>query len=109
VVDLLTRGILGKRLLKTKRVTIEELGADVIIRELSAGDALRLSEEGAAGKNTALIAVRSIVDDQGELLFKESEAADLAGRIPPTALNRIVSEVVKLSGLGAEEDVEKNG
>jgi hypothetical protein len=106
VVDVLTRGILGKRLLKTKRVTIEEMGADVILRELSAGDAIRMSEAGTGGKSAALIAVRSIVDDQGELLFKESEADDLAGRIPPAALNRIVSEVVKLSGMG-DEDKEK--
>lgn len=105
--DLLTRGVLGKRFLKTKRVTIDELGADVIVRELSAGDAIRLSESGAAGKNAALIAVRSIVDDQGELLFKESEAEELANRIPPVALNKIVAEIVEISGMGEDRQEKK--
>ena len=105
--DLLTRGILGKRLLKTKRITVPELGADVLIRELSAGDALRLSEDPAM-KNPAVIAVKSLVDDAGELLFTLAEADDLASRIPPSALSRIVAEVVALSGLSGEAGQEKN-
>lgn len=105
--DLLTRGILGKRLLKTKRITVPELGADVIIRELSAGDALRLSEDPAM-KNPVTVAIKSIVDDAGELLFTPAEADELASRIPPSALSRIVAEVVALSGLSGKDDQEKN-
>ena len=111
--SLITRDFLLKnRHLKRERVAFPELGEgiEMIITELSAGAAVEFSEAASGGKgNPADLAVRCLVDETGERLFKDEEAGELASRLSVVVLNKIAATTLRLSGFNrTDEDQEKN-
>lgn len=96
----------------TKRVNVPEWGGEVIIRVMS-GYVRDKYEESCIGKNggTNLANVRakmvaaSLVDEEGKLLFSESDVIKL-GKKSSKALDRIFIECQKLNSY-SDSDVEE--
>lgn len=104
--------ILGNKL-KSETVTVPEWGGDVIVREMSARerDAFetailnRDGEEVTVENVRAHLAVRSVVDEQGNRIFGDDDAEALANQ-SGAALNRIYTKACRLSRL-RKADVEE--
>lgn len=105
--------------LKTERVEVPEWGGDVIVRELKGkardefeasqyvkkGDKLEFTNENARAK----LVVRSLVDEDGKLLFTPNQASFLGDK-SGAVLDRLYDVAAKLSGLtpNAVEDAKGN-
>jgi hypothetical protein len=97
-----------------KRETVEtpEWGGDVLLRELR-GRERDAFEEGSLDKHRnvsmtnmrARLVALSAIDEQGERLFNNKEAAQLGDK-SATALNRLFEVCCRLSGI-TESDVDK--
>lgn len=87
------------RLLKRERVSVAELGCDVIITELPAGDVVGVDKK--AGLLDVL--VRVIVDEDGKRVFGENDQEYLGRNLPLTVATRLVDVSMKLSNLDAKE------
>jgi hypothetical protein len=111
--------ILGKTKLKTERVDVPEWGGAVLVRELTgaerdAFEASILDDQGNADRermvnSRARLAVRSIVDENGERLFSDDDAEAL-GVTSGRALDRVFSVASRLSGITPDdlEELTKN-
>lgn len=96
------------------RVPAEELQPDgeLIIRELSGADQMRLMAEMSAGKKptdielAALLFHKSLVNSQGELLLPDLDAANnFIGAIPARLFNRLHKAIWDLNNGEAEKKV----
>ena len=99
--------ILGAVDFKYEEVDVPEWGGSVRLRGLSASE--RDEFEASIGVTQDLTNMRSrlvvncLVDENGDKLFKSSEAKDL-GKKNGLVINRLFDEVRKLSGM-ADEDL----
>jgi len=98
--------------LKQEAVNTPEWGGEVLLRELR-GRERDAFEEGSMDKqrNVSMANIRarlvamSAIDDQGERLFTNKEAAQLGDK-SATALNRLFEACCRLSGI-TSADVDK--
>lgn len=106
-----------KPTMKTKTITLPGLGIAVTIMEMDAGrlekyEALLVKTddhgkvERALDNINAKLAVMSIVDDQGQLVFTAEDVEMLAHSYGKD-IKLIANTAATLSGLYASEDVEK--
>jgi hypothetical protein len=101
--------------LKKELVSVPEWGMDVWVQEINAleRDRLRMEmfPEGEFDpvNNTGKILVRCIVDEQGNRIFSDAQAADL-GKKSLAALNRLLTVAKRLNLLEAQDgdNLEKN-
>ena len=99
--------ILGAVDFKYEEVDVPEWGGSVRLRGLSASE--RDEFEASLGVSQDLVNMRArlvvncLVDENGDKLFKSSEAKDL-GKKNGLVINRLFDEVRKLSGM-ADEDL----
>lgn len=110
--------LLTKRELKTETVAIPEWGGEVIVRQLTAKE--RDDYEQAfittKGKNVqqnmrnmrAELCVRSIVNEQGERLLQNADAAAF-GQHPADVIDRIFAAAAHLSGMTKADQEELAG
>jgi hypothetical protein len=99
-------------------LVVPEFGGEIYVRGMSGKERDKF-EEGLRirrGKRTgqsdlrnfrAQLAVRVIVDEQGERLLNDGDA-DLFGKVPAGVLDRIIAKSTELSGL-AEEEIDELG
>jgi len=112
----LTReSILGAEDLPREKVAAPEWGGEVWVRTLTATerDAFEASvNPGKGAKNLAnfraRLAVLCVVDERGERLFKDEDAAALGAK-SGTALDRITDVALRLSGLSEAGQKEAEG
>jgi len=103
--------------LPREMVEIPELGGSVYVRSMSGAERDEWERSLIVGRgkrrdvNTsnvrAKLAVRCLVDEQGERLFADGEA-DLLGGLRVDALNRIFEAAQRLSGV-RDEDIDELG
>lgn len=100
--------------LKTRTVNLPDLGGEVLVRELSAGEFLEFGQRSASAVSTVersglilWLFVRSIVGQDGKRLFQDDETATLGDSLSRGDFERIQSAVFELNGM-AQETVEKN-
>lgn len=101
---------------RSQKVDVPEWGGEVIVSTMS-GFARDQFEASILGKNggmntvnlRAKLVAACCVDEQGELLFKESDVIKL-GKKSCTALDKIFEAAQKLNGIGEQEmeDLAKN-
>jgi len=94
------------RPLRSKEISVPELGGDVFVRVMTGTERDRFEEIHVLQKHRnfrARTAVFSVCDSAGKLLFTEVDV-DRVGRLPAKALDRIFEESSALNGL-TEEDV----
>jgi hypothetical protein len=106
--------ILASKSLRTEEVAVPEWGGSVLVRELSGRerDEWEASLAVQRGKTMvpdvanirAKLAARTIVSDDGEPVFTQSDVAAL-GELSAAALDRVFDVASRLSGLNPE-DVE---
>jgi hypothetical protein len=95
------------------RLYVPELGGDIWVRGMSGlerdkfEEGLRIRRGRRAGQTDmrnfrAQLAVRVIVDDQGNRLLNDLDA-DIFGKLPAGVLDRIIARCTELSGKAAEE------
>ncbi len=112
------RAALLKPVMKTDTVKLERLNIELRIMEMDAGrleqyESLiyQVGEDGKVTSNTdhmnAKIAVMSIVDDSGQLVFTPDDI-DALSRTYGKDLKQIANTAATLSGLYSGETVEKN-
>lgn len=101
--------ILNKKDMKTKTIEVPEWGGEVIISTITgeSRDRFETSVFDASGKMNSLnlrakLVAACLVDEKGELLFKESDIKVL-GRKSGAALDRLFSECQVLNSLGNAE------
>ena len=87
------------RLLKRERVSVSELGCDVIITELPAGDVVGIDKK--AGLLDVL--VRVIVGEDGKRVFGENDQDYLGKNLPLAVATKLVDVSMKLSSLDGKE------
>lgn len=108
--------ILGAEDIKTETVPVPEWGGEVLVKTLTGTerDAFELStvKDGKDGKKKAdltnlraKLCARTICDEEGELLFTDSDIIEL-GKKSGAALDRVFAVAQKLSGIG-EADLEE--
>lgn len=102
---------LGKEILTTDdrlRRTVEAWGTTFELRELSAADVQFADSRKDNSLKLAAIVARSAVNGDGQRMFSDADLPQLADK-GLTTLQRLVSIVENLSGLGDDaEDAEKN-
>lgn len=94
------------------KVTIPEWGGTVFVRTMTAGQRDRFEQSVTDSPGVdfrARLAVLTVCDEDGKLLFSESDVALLTLR-SARALSRIFSVAVKLNGITSDdvEELEKN-
>jgi len=110
---MLTRDqILGLEDSKKVEVKIPEWGGSVFIKTMSSleRDSFELDfTENKKANFRAKLAVKTVCDENGELLFTEKDALEL-GRKNAAAMSRIFNEASKLNNFSNEdiEELEKN-
>jgi hypothetical protein len=88
---------------KPQRFEVPEWGGDVFIRVLSAADQMDLAKEGDDPSDTPIkVLVRSLVSEEGEPLFTDVDAAELAKEDWPVIM-RVFQEAAHLNGLSTKE------
>ena len=103
--------------MKTDTVKLPRLGIEVTVMEMDASRLesyesllVTVDESGNAVRDldniNAKIAVMSIVDDQGELVFKPDDV-DMLAHSYGKDIKAVANKAAVLSGLYAAEDVEK--
>jgi hypothetical protein len=100
--------------LKTRTVNLPDLGGEVAVRELSAGEFLEFGQKSSAATSTversALVLwlfARSIVGQDGKRLFQDDEAGTLGDSLTRGDFEKIQAAVFDLNGM-SQETVEKN-
>lgn len=94
-------------------LTVPELGGEICVRGMSGKErdkfeeGLRIRKGKRAGQSDlrnfrAQLAVRVIVNEQGERLLNDGDA-DLFGTLPAGVLDRIIAKCTELSGKADEE------
>lgn len=101
--------------LPRERFTIPELGGDVIVQGMSGTDRDAWEKSLYRGRGTrrtletdnirARLAVRCLVDDQGQRLFGDEDATVL-GKLRVDVLQRIFDAAQRLSGV-SDEDIDE--
>jgi hypothetical protein len=102
--------ILGAADLPTERVPVPEWGGAVLVRaERFALDAALRDAKGRIKPAEAMqrMLAMTIVDEQGALLFSEEDVAALS-RKSAVVLERLFETAKRLSGIGLDEETEKN-
>lgn len=107
------KGILGAKDLETVTVAVPEWGGDVCMRGLTAGE--RDSFEASIGSSVNLVNLRArlvvlcLVDEDGERVFKDSDAQNL-GKKSAQVVDRLFDRARSLSGMSDEDvqELEKN-
>lgn len=106
--------ILGATLEKTT-LNVPELGGDVRLQEFTGRTRAKLDMfymnskdklEDAYELDKGHLAVLSIIDDEGNLIFTEKEAGLLADKLSSITLDRIANAVKKLNKLDGEDVVD---
>lgn len=98
---------------QTESVEVPEWGGTVLLRVLSAADAMQLAQSAESGKVSGEMAgrwlVKSIVDDKGERLFQDSDAKTLAGK-SFRVVQQLFEKLLTLNGLtdDSQKALEKN-
>lgn len=105
--------ILSKVSLKKETVFVEAWGGEVIVSEMSGAmrDAWEqaITQKDSSGKLVsprAKLVLYSVVDDQGNPIFKDDDL-DAIGKLSSPALEKICEVATRLNGLGSS-DVEKS-
>lgn len=105
--------------LKRKTVNVPEWGGDVVVRELTGTERDSYEAQQTVRKGDrvepnpigfrARLVVRALVDENGNRLFKDTDAPKLSEK-NGAVLDRLWDEIALLSGLVATavEDAEKN-
>jgi len=102
--------------MKTERLTIEEWGGDVIIRELTGKErdtieaALLRGRDANNFSNIRSKAVaKALIDENGNRLFDDNDI-ELINNLSSNVINTIFEAVNRISGMGelGEEDAAKN-
>jgi hypothetical protein len=100
--------------LKKRTVTLPDLGGEVTVRELSAGEFLEFGQKSASASSVAdksglilWLFARSIVGQDGKRLFQDDEAAVLGDSLTRGDFEKVQAAVFDLNGM-AQETVEKN-
>ena len=105
--------ILSKVSLKKETVLVEAWGGEVIVSEMSG--AMRdsweqsLTQRDGSGKTVsprAKLVPLTVVDDQGQRLFKDEDLESL-GKLSSEALEMICAAALRVNGLGSAE-IEKS-
>lgn len=97
---------------KTETVNVPEWGGDIVLRTISGADRDRFEDsltsidnEGNIKTNLldadARLLVKCIVDENGERIFSDADAKDLAGK-SAAVLARLAQKARELNSLGAE-------
>jgi len=104
--------------LKTETIELPEWGGSVVVRELTgaerdAWEASIITSDGAQSPETmrnvrAKLIVKTIIDDEGELLFTDDDI-DRVGALSGSTLNKIFEVACRLSALTAAEMDELEG
>ena len=106
--------ILLKTSLKKEVLKVEEWGGDIIVSEMS-GEARDVWEQSLREKSPtgkiisprAKLVAFTVVDEQGERVFKDDDIASI-GKLSSDALEKICLVAMRLNGLGAGDvDNEK--
>jgi hypothetical protein len=109
--------ILGQRgrVMPQSSVWIAEWGLNLVVRGLSAGERdffeleLNRQEKKKRRRNIrGLLVAMTVVDENGGLLFKRSDAEELA-ELPAAILDPLFSAAVALSGIGPKDMEELEG
>jgi hypothetical protein len=107
---MLTRDqLLGIRLPETE-IEMPEFGGSIRLRGLTAGAALKYFEAlGSKSKvdGIASLITASVIDDAGELVFQETDAAQIAASWPNAALQRVAFAVMELNGVDTEKNLSE--
>lgn len=86
--------------LKREAVEIPELGGELFVREMSAGEALSVSN---AGKFDPLpILVKVVLDAEGRRIFRDGDEELLGSSLSIQSINLLIEAVTRLSGMGVE-------
>ena len=100
--------------LKNRTITLPDLGGEVVVRELSAGEFLEFGQRSSSASSTAeksglilWLFARSIVGQDGKRLFKDEEVGTLGDSLTRGDFEKVQAAVFELNGM-AQETVEKN-
>jgi hypothetical protein len=109
--------ILAAKDQEVKKISVPEWGGEVYIRPMSSRDRDKYEAEIIAMRSSgkiyenlrARLAVRSVCDSDGNLIFKD-EDVELVGSKGAAALNRIFSAASKLNDFSSQDikELEKN-
>ncbi len=107
--------LIQKRDLARESVAVPELGGEVLVRELTAKerDEFDVSSIKRNGKKIeqnlanlrARLCVKAVIDEQGEPLLTEADAAAL-GDQPGSIIDRIYAVAARLSGITKDDEKE---
>lgn len=100
--------------LKQERITLEELGGDVIIQQLSArqmGEYIDAAQKAKKEGNINvifrdLLLIRTVVDESGKPIFEEGDAEIIAS-LPGKIVVRLYSVASRLNPISDDEAEEK--
>jgi hypothetical protein len=90
-------------MLKRERVNIPELGGTVVVRELSAGEAMDLARN--PGEPLSML-VKCILNEDGTPMFIQGDEKLIGDSLPIATVNNLIEVVTRLSGLDGK--AEKN-
>ncbi len=109
---------------KIEAFQIEDFGIEVHLRSLSAlerariVDKYKLLEKGRESGETSFekmtteaqcyIVSRGLVDEGGNRIYKDDEAASIADEVPCKALDALSKKILAISGMTGTEEPEKN-
>jgi hypothetical protein len=102
--------ILAAQDLVTEKVDTPEWGGEVFVRMMTAAEVLAFHAANAAGDDNsfARLAAATIVDEAGNRLFTDDEAAKLREK-SHVVMTRVVTAALKLNGLAnGQKDELKN-
>ena len=106
--------ILAQAVTGRERVAVPEWGdgAEVYVAELTAAEVEKLvgdTQDGECECTMAIVAVRTVVDESGERVFRDEDVEAVSG-LSGAALTRIMAVASDLNKIGADsvEDLEKN-
>ncbi len=104
--------ILSQTSLRKVKVTIPEWGGEVHVRTMTAGQRDQFEatvEKVGTGDIRARLAVLTVCDEDGNLLFRDGDIP-LLSSLSAKAVNRVFSVATKLNGITAEdvEELKKN-
>lgn len=104
--------ILKKRARQKKIIPCSELGGDVIISVITAGEKEDFERYASAkGVNTRVkLITLSVIDDSGERMFSESDVEDLAKILSIKTAHNLFMEILTLNAFDEKdkEDLTKN-
>ena len=90
-------------MLTRERFSIPEMGGTVVIRELSAGEALEMAKN--PGEPLTML-VKCILTEDGTPMFMAGDERLIGDSLPIATVNRLIEVVTRLSGL--DGNAEKN-